>query len=254
MPEFLEVLQQLTDGCVRVVAKAPRLAYVRQLAAHVKTDSAQFSSVEDILAENIMFSEAVEHLMKTVTENYSQVMEAGADLEQFRELHNFASSWHREKTAYMYAARSAQDLQKDLQQALGWKELLAKQMKVSKEIGIFHMDTRALRDRLRPLVDTVVQDMKDNMAEVAADFTSSALEEARRTIKLLSLTPKTVTEFAELLTVVNQDQTELLMKVQSSDQLYSMLQETGVKLNHEDSSRHEQLHEHIVIIFLYEKA
>ena len=248
MPEFLDVLQQLTDGCVRVVAKAPRLAYVRQLAAHVKTDSAQFSSVEDILAENIMFSEAVEHLMKTVTENYSQVMEAGADLEQFRELHNFASSWGNEKAAYMYAARSAQDLQKDLQQALGWKELLAKQMKVSKEIGIFHMDTRALRDRLRPLVDTVVQDMKDNMAEVAADFTSSALEEARRTIKLLSLTPKTVTEFAELLTVVNQDQTELLMKVQSSDQLYSMLQETGVKLNHEDSSRHEQLHEHIDVM------
>eukprot|EP01043_Picozoa_sp_COSAG02_P058494 COSAG02_NODE_7289_length_3083_cov_3.512399_2_plen_771_part_01 len=244
--EFLDVMREAIDDVVRIVVKAPRLAYVRQLGVHIETDPSQFSSVADLMQVNLEFAQAKEDVMQTVRENYDRILAAGAELEQFREMYNFVTVWHTEKNAYTFKkhdVHSARGLQEDLRKALQWKELLAKQMRISREIGIFHMDTRGLRDRLKPLVDTVVEDMKQNLLTVAGQFTSEALVEAQRTIKALKDKPRTVMDFAELLAVVKKDRSEILMKVDCSDQLYGTLQETGVKMSTDHSLRHDELHD-----------
>ena len=147
----------------------PRLAYV---GAHIDTDASQFSSVADLTRHRVCAGK--EDVMQTVRDNYDRILAAGAELEQFREMYNFVTVWHTEKNAYTFKkhdVHSARGLQEDLRKALQWKELLARQMRISREIGIFHMDTRGLRDRLKPMVDTVVEDMKQNLSVLQA-FTS----------------------------------------------------------------------------------
>lgn len=246
MAEFLDVMREAVDDIVRIVVKAPRLAFVRQLASYLETDASQFSSVADLLQTNLEFAQAQEEVMQTIKENFERVLAAGAELEQFREMYNFGTVWHQAKDEYTFKKHdvlSARGLQGDLQKALEWKELLGKQMRISREIGIFHMDTRALRDRLKPLVDSVVEDMKQHLVDVAGKFTTDALVEAQRTVKALKDKPRTVTDFAELMAVVKQDRSDLLIKVDCCDQLYGTLQETGVKMSTDDSLKHDELHD-----------
>ena len=68
--EFLDVIREAIDDLVQIVVKAPRLAYVRQLGAHIETDPAHFSSVADLLQANLEFAQAKEDVMQTVRENY----------------------------------------------------------------------------------------------------------------------------------------------------------------------------------------
>jgi hypothetical protein len=191
----------------------------------------------------------MEDLMRVVNDNYDQVATAGAALEEFRVLFNSVTTWDMESYAYNDGQeRSAKDMIDDLRTALQWKEMVVKQMKVSTECGIFHVETRALRDRVRPLVEVAVSDRKNNLLATAGARTTRTLEQLQTAVKHLNDRPRNLEDFSDFLTAVRTDRTELLACVRDCDSMYSTCTEVGMKLSSQEALKHEDLHESVELL------
>jgi dynein heavy chain len=246
---FVHAMRDVIHGCQEIVVKAPRLSHVKQLNSHVESDVAQFSSVADLLGVNKQFDGAVQELMRMVHSNYDQVISAGAMLEDFREMYDSVTTWNLEDYIYNGGQKQTpQSLQDDLRRALQWKQKVAKQMKVSTECGIFHLDTRALRDRVRPLVDTTVQDLKRLLSQVAGEQTNAVWTELQMTIKRLNDRPKSIEDFSDLMVAVKGERSELYAKVKECDQMYGTLRDTGIKLTPQENLKLEDVHENVELL------
>jgi len=234
----------ITDLMVQAVCSVPRLLYMQNFKQLFKDLDISGPHLQEMVRSSLTFSRIREGINRIIHGDFAKCRDSAQQFIDFKMIHTFCNSFDVEAFANQDHVANARPIKREMLKLKQWGNELDR-MKLTTITGIFHMDSKTLRNSLVGEKDKCLELMKTVLHTAAREAAVKVLNDFQLRIKNLTKKPANLKEFATFVEGKNSIEAEFktLMAASSTvDDMYKLLGQFDVKIPPQEQVKLDDLH------------
>jgi len=242
--EVSTMISTMTESMITAINSVMRILYLVPLKPYFKDRSPNGPHLGDMIRRSEVFSKIRASIEKVITTDFNKCREYGEIFEDYRPIFLYGESFDQDAFANQDHIANSRVIKKEMTKLRTWGQELDR-MKLNAIIGIFHVDSKTLRNSLVTIKDRCLEQMKGVLHDVARLSCLQVLQEFHNHIRNLQRKPTTLKEFAQYVEQKNKikdDEKNIIAAAGTVDDMYRLLGQFEVKIPPPEQVKLDDLH------------
>ncbi|CAG9462898.1 unnamed protein product [Pedinophyceae sp. YPF-701] len=235
------VIDSVVEGIITLAQAAPRVLFMRSFGQFFDGKLQGLNPVH-IITHASQYLEARDRISEVIRSDYQQAADYAQIFTQYRKIHEFGRAW--DPAQYDMSNATLESLRADIFKQMEWK-LALERMKIGHVEGMLQIDSKTLRNRMIPVTQKTLDDLKMMLVSKARDLCSKTSGLMESYIQSLSQRPQDLDMFV-LYQVMHREivekKAEVLEQFAEVEAMYHFLErELDQRVAFQDASKFETL-------------
>ncbi|SPR00935.1 unnamed protein product (mitochondrion) [Plasmodiophora brassicae] len=227
--DVVSIVSKTIDGTISTVESVPRLLQMPTFKGMVA--GAAEPNVAGTIRDSALFSETCAAIEQRVRRDFESATQIAQVFEQWREVFDFGERW--DIARFRAQQPSVEEIQACMSKQTAWHTDIDRNMRPGYPVGIFHIESRKLKNQMLPLVDKAIVEMEELLLESFHDKCDSVLRLFTSRTAALGVEPTTLKAFAEHIAIQKKFKQDMANMLKLNDQvelMYDLLTNSVHKL------------------------
>ena len=238
----VDVVRGNIEGIISAVQSAPRVLHMRQFGQFFDTKLNGLNP-NRVIRDTPHFQETFDSILGAIRLDFSESAAYAQQFERYRPAWDFGRSFSIRE--YESHAPQLDKLKLDMSQLRDWRLELDK-MKTTNQIGMLTIESKTLRELIKPMTAKHLDSLKVMLLDRARDDNLRCLQALQQRIQQLSQHPADLDAFVSfhvLHTEMLEQQAQLIEDASQVDEMYDQLQQYEQKVPIKDEVKYSDLKE-----------
>jgi dynein heavy chain len=239
--DILQMVSQVLDATIVTVMQVSRIIYTQPFSSIMASIVTDGPNVGSIIRDSSRFIHLQSSIDTKIVKDFTEADDYAQTFDIVRPVYNFDTNWDFDE----YSARehSIATIKETMDTMINWETELDR-MRVGGAMGILHVESRKLKNKLVPMNAEKMEQVKSLLNDLAREKCKVQLEENRHRIEVLELRPTHLNAFAQQLDKLNKLKLEVeAMNEQEQivEDMYELLERYEVRVASQDNVQLDDL-------------
>jgi dynein heavy chain len=239
--DILQMVSQVLDATIVTVMQVSRIIYTQPFSSIMASIVTDGPNVGSIIRDSSRFILLQSNIDNKITTDFTEADDYAQTFDIVRPVYNFDTKW--DFAEYGGRAHTIETIKETMGMMINWETELDR-MRVGGAMGILHVESRKLKNRLVPMNAEKMEQVKSLLNDLAREKCKVQLEENRQRIEVLQQRPAHLQAFATQLDKLNKLKTEvegMNEHEQIVEDMYALLEQYEVRVASQDNVQLDDL-------------